>query len=64
MRRESDYERSNGEAARIVLESPARYGAGMVAWAQAWQARHGGGQQADPRDGRQMRLHYERAAAG
>jgi hypothetical protein len=41
---EQNYYLGNQLASRIILESPARiaqYGAGMVQWAELWQARHG-----------------------
>ena len=64
-----DYEESNTLAARLFLNDPTHYGAGMVAWAQAWTARHA--QHADQRaeqagsGGAQLALRFsgEQAAA-
>jgi hypothetical protein len=39
---EQDYNLGNQLSARIILENPAQYGAGMVRWARLWQERNGG----------------------
>lgn len=69
MKRSDDYDQRNAEAARLFLNDPPHYGPGMVAWAQAWTARHG--QHAEQRaeqqgsDGRgQLALEFRERANG
>jgi hypothetical protein len=38
---EDEYNLGNRLASRIILENPTRYGAGMVRWAELWQAQNG-----------------------
>ena len=38
---ENEHNLGNQLAARIILETPSQYGAGLIQWAERWQARNG-----------------------